>query len=592
FRRSEIAQQNATPMDGAQQVFRGSEIRQRNDMALQEAAQQTAGMTQSFEQRMRADFERRVGVGPASYTTGDFARLDGQSYRSQPWNTGEAPWGGDDHIGSVDRDALGEFIVQNDRRRAGQDQAAARFNESVIENAMLRGENLAPTRANLRRLGLFEFEGNSLLGADRAALTAAAGLGLSESTALQVAPLIANVTEATGLSAEESFAFGGAPRYPRNVWVSSDFAALAPWSSDKNQRAAFESALQQTASAEQAKNMAVLAAVRERLVDRLPETIQALDSTQSADREYLTRMHGAMVNGLLATDVYFDQSIPQIVPQGFKRMDAAGLPASLGLRSFEDPASGYFGALYHNADSGQAIYANRGTEGLDKLDVRANVLQSFGLESGQYTKAMRFAQDLKEIYGDKLSFTGHSLGGGLASAQALVTGLPATTFNAAGVNPETVRRVLGSGFGGAWARGGSLVSAYYVQGDPLSAIQDSAQMPAGFGARARQIANNMNADPTLGFSAFNWSDKNLLLPAAEGSVPLPAPARWVNPGATTMEPNVLSPAVGTRFMLAPTAAPSWLSNQLGGVNPVPSGGALHSMATSVMYGLFGKVTGR
>ncbi|MGQ0712086.1 MAG: hypothetical protein ACT4NV_20330, partial [Rhodoferax sp.] len=63
FRRSEIAQQNATPMDSAQQFFRGSEIRQRNDLARQEAVQQTAGMTQSFADRMRADFERMVGVG-------------------------------------------------------------------------------------------------------------------------------------------------------------------------------------------------------------------------------------------------------------------------------------------------------------------------------------------------------------------------------------------------------------------------------------------------------------------------------------------------------------------------------------------------
>ncbi|MDD2883231.1 MAG: hypothetical protein PHQ58_22705 [Rhodoferax sp.] len=287
--------------------------------------------------------------------------------------------------------------------------------------------------------------------------------------------------------------------------------------------------------------------------------------------------------------MYFDTSIPEILPRGYSRMRADELPASLGLRSFEDAASGYFGALYRNAGDGTFIYANRGTEGPDKLDVRANILQAFGFESGQYTKAMEVARDLRATYGDKLSFTGHSLGGGLASAQALVTGLPATTFNAAGVNPETVRRVLGSAFGGAWARGGSLVSAYYVQGDPLSAIQDSAQMPAGFGARGRQIANNMNADPTLGLSAFNWSDKNLLLPAVESSVPLPAPARWVNPGATTMEANVLSPAVGTRYMLSPTAAPGWLSNHLGGVNPVPSGGALHSMATSVMYGLFGSV---
>jgi putative lipase involved disintegration of autophagic bodies len=40
--------------------------------------------------------------------------------------------------------------------------------------------------------------------------------------------------------------------------------------------------------------------------------------------------------------------------------------------------------------------------------------------------------------GFSLSFTGHSLGGGLANANALATGLPATIYNPAGLNDITV----------------------------------------------------------------------------------------------------------------------------------------------------------
>lgn len=110
---------------------------------------------------------------------------------------------------------------------------------------------------------------------------------------------------------------------------------------------------------------------------------------------------------------------------------------------------------------------------------------------------------------------------------------------------------------------------------------DGAWLAAGTAARGHQIANGMAADLSLGFSAFKWSDKDLILPLVNGDMQ--------NGRVASLETNVLSRAVGTRYALAPMAAPSWLSNQLGGVTPVPSGGALHSMATSVMYGLFGTV---
>jgi len=512
------------------------------------------------------DWIERLGHSEISLVPGQMGNTSAQKPQSQV-----------DRLGSQE-DKLGKFIHQNDQHRAAQDDLAAQYNASVLAKAMATGENLPPTLQTVRQLGMFNFEGNALAGTDRAALSGSLQLGLETHTALQIAPLVASVTEVTGMPVREAFAFGGTTHFPRSSWTANDFAMLSPWAGLPTQRAAFESALLQTGSPMQATDMAVLSAVRERLVDKLPAQIQI---AQGPDQQQLTRMHGAMVNGLLSTDVYFGISIPEILPRGYSRMSAADLPASLGLRSFEDANSGYFGALYRNADNGTVIYANRGTEGLDKLDVRANILQAFGLKSGQYTNAMKTARDLRVTYGDKLSFTGHSLGGGLASAQALVTGLPATTFNAAGLNPETVRRMLGSDFDNAWARGNNLVSAYYVKGDPLSQAQDGAWLVAGTAARGRQIAINMAADPGLGFSAFNWPDKNLMLPLVNGDMQ--------NGRVTGFEPNVLPRAVGTRYALEPTAAPHWLNQKLGESNPIPHGNALHSMATSVMYGLFGSV---
>ncbi len=303
-------------------------------------------------------------------------------------------------------DPLGEFVAQNEQRRSNQDSMASHYNSSLLTSAMAVGEDLSPTMQNLRRLHMFNFDEGSLAASDRLALSESLQLGLSDSATLSIAPLIASVTDTTGLSIEETFAFGSTGHFPRSAWTASDFSMMGPWAKSPTQRAAFESALLQTGSSAQATDMAVLSAVRERLVDQLPAQILA---SQETDKPYLTRMHGAMVNGLLSTDVYFDTSIREILPRGYNRMSTADLPASLGLRSFEDVGSGYFGALYRNADNGNVIYANRGTEGPDKLDVRANILQAFGLESGQYSQAIDVARRLQKTYGAQVSFTGHSL---------------------------------------------------------------------------------------------------------------------------------------------------------------------------------------
>ena len=52
--------------------------------------------------------------------------------------------------------------------------------------------------------------------------------------------------------------------------------------------------------------------------------------------------------------------------------------------------------------------------------------------------AVEYAADPK--YRKKLSFTGHSLGGGLASMAAIQTGLDAVTFNAMAISPKQYMR--------------------------------------------------------------------------------------------------------------------------------------------------------
>jgi hypothetical protein len=71
----------------------------------------------------------------------------------------------------------------------------------------------------------------------------------------------------------------------------------------------------------------------------------------------------------------------------------------------------------------------------------------------------------KSELGAPLTFTGHSLGGGLASLAALVSGSDAITFNAAGLSDITLMRY---GLGAASTK---RIDAMIVQGDPLHTLQ-------------------------------------------------------------------------------------------------------------------------
>lgn len=147
--------------------------------------------------------------------------------------------------------------------------------------------------------------------------------------------------------------------------------------------------------------------------------------------------------------------------------------------------SGLHAVQFKNDKSGEHVLAFAGTAlTLTQLsDLTTDINQAMGLKAQQYEEAIQMAKTLKDDLGDdaesKLRFTGHSLGGGLASAAALVTGIKAETFNAAGVHKNTVARhgvepemidMLAT----------DLINAYRVHwatgvvADPLSLIQSAA----------------------------------------------------------------------------------------------------------------------
>lgn len=93
----------------------------------------------------------------------------------------------------------------------------------------------------------------------------------------------------------------------------------------------------------------------------------------------------------------------------------------------------------------------------------------------QYKESVENAIALKKLFGDSLSFTGHSLGGGFAEANARATGESATTFNAAGVSPLTA---LFFGLGTF-----SDTNSYIMVSDPLNALQTSSILPDAGGQK-------------------------------------------------------------------------------------------------------------
>jgi RHS repeat-associated protein len=128
-----------------------------------------------------------------------------------------------------------------------------------------------------------------------------------------------------------------------------------------------------------------------------------------------------------------------------------------------EPGAGYRGVVFRGTYKGNTEYifatAGTGASGSNSdlvLDIIADGAQLFGA-SGQYRGSAQLAKYLATQF-PGISFTGHSLGGGLAAANALSVGGKAVTFNAAGLSAWTKIElgILGKS---------ALINAYIVNGE-------------------------------------------------------------------------------------------------------------------------------
>ena len=114
-----------------------------------------------------------------------------------------------------------------------------------------------------------------------------------------------------------------------------------------------------------------------------------------------------------------------------------------GFQHFADPVSGFEFAAYMNTDTNEIVISYAGTfpyTGLDStqvdfpssIDGKADLLIGVGGLGEQVQQAALYYEKIKSLYHDaNISFTGHSLGGGLAALMGVFFDKKAVTFDQA-----------------------------------------------------------------------------------------------------------------------------------------------------------------
>ena len=135
-----------------------------------------------------------------------------------------------------------------------------------------------------------------------------------------------------------------------------------------------------------------------------------------------------------------------------------------------------FRARVYVGEDGRTVVAYRGS--LSKEDWKNDVQQGAGFHSDYYDRAIDIGQRIARS-GQDVTFTGHSLGGGLASASAVASGRQADTFNAAGITSGTIAQAKAANVAAGGGGKAGHVDAYYDGGDPLSKFQDANAVEGG-----------------------------------------------------------------------------------------------------------------
>jgi len=210
--------------------------------------------------------------------------------------------------------------------------------------------------------------------------------------------------------------------------------------------------------------------------------------------------HAREMSGL-AADVYLSAKGEGEPPAGWTRatenqaaLRAAGIDLSDDeLRDMlQPPQSGFRAEIYipdkavfgenakpvvvYKGSTGEIIdpSAPKGRRESGGEDFLNNGQQGIGMRSDYYDRAMRLATTIEREVPGGFEIAGHSLGGGMASAASAVTGARATTFNAAGLHPDTPARYAKDN-GLPTFNPQQTVHTYQTSGEVLNDVQNGMQ---------------------------------------------------------------------------------------------------------------------
>ncbi|MDX7989137.1 phospholipase [Xenorhabdus sp. 12] len=178
---------------------------------------------------------------------------------------------------------------------------------------------------------------------------------------------------------------------------------------------------------------------------------------------------------LITRDVYRGQSLG--LP-GFERLSDEEL-AKVGIDpdGLNDYSTGFQAGVYkHNG-----LYIVSFTGSNELKDFMASIRQGLGYNEEQYNQAVELANKALKAFGENIMFTGHSLGGGLASVASLATGKPAVIYNSAGVSDSTLKKMGLSPEVARELAASGLIRHYSVQHDWLGGLQKTLPLPQVMG---------------------------------------------------------------------------------------------------------------
>jgi filamentous hemagglutinin len=158
------------------------------------------------------------------------------------------------------------------------------------------------------------------------------------------------------------------------------------------------------------------------------------------------------------------------------------LKAKIDPTKMVDLESGYSAKVFYSKDANEYVFVFVGSN--DIKDWSSNFAQAFGLVGKQYVQAgdnniLDKLSELARSTGGTLAATGHSLGGGLATAVASTGKIDrAVVFNAAGVHDNTIAAI-----DGRIENARAVTTAYASRADILNNLQDASLLSSAVGTR-------------------------------------------------------------------------------------------------------------